>query len=272
MEGESASPPGMSAQAGIANAGDEGSAKGAQQKPHGLDQSFIEDFPAPIWRAARDGLCDYFNKAWLEFTGRRMEEELGEGWAEGVHPDDREQCVKDYLDAFHAREPFSLVYRLRGRDGEYHWMHDAGRPFYARNGEFAGYIGGCIDVTERKRMEEALARSEPKRAPEGRGQAYQDLHEDTVQAMYAIGLELIQSARMAAPEPGAADPCPSLSRQERRVLSLVAAGKTNKEIAAAMGLSPKTVKNYLSNVFQKLKVSRRALAAAQFVTTPPRQS
>lgn len=109
----------------------------------------LESFPALIWRAGTDAKCNYFNSMWLEFTGRTLEQEYGDGWAEGVHPDDLERCVKTYLEAFERREPFKMDYRLRRSDGEWRWIADFGRPFHSLTGEFAGYIGSCYDITDR---------------------------------------------------------------------------------------------------------------------------
>jgi len=120
----------------------------------------FEDFPSLIWRAGTDGRCDYFNKTWLSFTGRNMEEEVGDGWAKGVHPHDLDRCLNDYRESFDARKPFLLEYRLRRYDGEYRWLRDYGRPIYGLDGSFSGYIGSCYDVTEQKEAEADLFLSE----------------------------------------------------------------------------------------------------------------
>jgi two-component system sensor histidine kinase/response regulator len=118
--------------------------------------TLFESFPTLIWRAGLDAKCNYFNQSWLNFTGQTLEQELGDGWLQGVHPDDLEDYVRTYLHSFEARQPFEMEYRLRRSDGEYRWLLDFGRPFNDLNGNFAGYIGSCYDNTERKRAEETL--------------------------------------------------------------------------------------------------------------------
>jgi PAS domain S-box-containing protein len=116
--------------------------------------------PVLIWMSGVDKLCTFFNKPWLEFTGRTLEQEIGNGWAEGVHPDDLQWCLTIYTEAFDARQPFVMQYRLRRHDGEYRWLSDQGVPRYDAQGNFAGYIGSCIDVTEFVNEEQALRASE----------------------------------------------------------------------------------------------------------------
>ena len=118
--------------------------------------SLFEHFPTLIWRAGIDTKCHYFNQTWLDFTGRSLAEEVGNGWTRGVHSEDFDRCVRTYLEHFAVRTPFEMEYRLRRHDGEYRWIIDAGRPIYARNGEFAGYIGSCLDITDRRNTEAEL--------------------------------------------------------------------------------------------------------------------
>jgi len=113
---------------------------------------------ALIWTSGTDKKCDYFNKTWLTFTGRTLEQELGDGWIEGVHQNDLQHCITTFTTAFDEREPFSMVYRLRRNDGEYRWILDDGMPRYDTKGAFIGYIGHCLDITVRKLAEEGLAR------------------------------------------------------------------------------------------------------------------
>jgi two-component system, LuxR family, sensor kinase FixL len=112
--------------------------------------------PVMIWMAGADKLCTFLNKGWLDFTGRMLEQELGNGWAEGVHPRDFDRCLGTYVNSFDARQEFTMEYRLRRYDGEYCWVLDHGVPRFAPDGKFVGYIGTAIDITESKRAEEAL--------------------------------------------------------------------------------------------------------------------
>lgn len=111
--------------------------------------------PVLIWISGPDKLCTWFNQVWLDFTGRTMEQELGNGWAEGVHPDDFNRCLETYVTAFDKRQSFSMEYRLRRADGHYCWFMDNGIPLYGDN-LFKGYIGSCVDITDRKETEDDL--------------------------------------------------------------------------------------------------------------------
>ena len=112
--------------------------------------------PILIWMSGIDKLYNFFNKGWLQFTGRRMEQEVGNGWSESVHQDDLKACVDTYVNAFDARHEFCMEYRLRRYDGEYRWLMDCGVPRFDSAGMFLGYIGNCIDITERKQAEEEI--------------------------------------------------------------------------------------------------------------------
>lgn len=124
----------------------------------GFDEyrTLTEQSPILIWRANTTTECDYFNQRWLEFTGRTLEHELGDGWAEGVHADDFQRCLNTYLEAFSERKAFEMEYRLLRHDGVYRWIFDRGAPFYHDDGSFAGYIGSCIDITEQVEGREAI--------------------------------------------------------------------------------------------------------------------
>jgi len=112
--------------------------------------------PVMIWLAGTDKLCTFFNRTWLAYTGRTMNQELGNGWTEGVHPADFDRCLRIYSDAFDARREFTMEYRLRRNDGEHRQILDSGAPRFAADGAFLGYIGSAFDTTDLKRAEERM--------------------------------------------------------------------------------------------------------------------
>jgi PAS domain S-box-containing protein len=162
--------------------------------------------PALIWMSGIDKLCTFFNKGWLDFTGRSLQQESGNGWAEGVHPEDQPRCLLTYTHAFDRRESFSMTYRLRRHDGEYRWILHQGVPRFSVDGSFAGYIGSCIDITEQKRAEEALSTVSQRLIQaheEERTWLARELHDDINQrlALLAVTLEVVKrDLPMAAAE------------------------------------------------------------------------
>jgi PAS domain S-box-containing protein len=122
-------------------------------------RTMADTAPVLIWISGTDKLCTWFNRRWLEFVGRTMEQETGNGWIENVHADDLEQCVGIYSRSFDAREPFQMTYRLRRHDGQWRWILDHGAPSYDTEGEFTGYVGSCVDVTEQLDAANALNES-----------------------------------------------------------------------------------------------------------------
>lgn len=119
-------------------------------------RSLADSAPVMLWMSDTDKMSFFFNTPWLEFAGRTMEQEMGEGWADGVHPDDKEQCLSTYQRAFDAREEFRMEYRLRRHDGEYRWITDRGVPRFTSDGAFVGYVGSCIDIHEQKHFAKKL--------------------------------------------------------------------------------------------------------------------
>lgn len=119
-------------------------------------RELTENAPVLIWASGLDKGCKFFNKAWMDFTGKPLESLLGDGWADDVHPEDIEFCLKTYCKAFDARECFDIEYRLRRHNGEYRWLIDTAAPHYNDNGTFLGYIGSCLDITPRKTLESKL--------------------------------------------------------------------------------------------------------------------
>jgi PAS domain S-box-containing protein len=154
--------------------------------------------PVLIWISGPDKHRTYFNKQWLDFTGRSTEQELGNGWAEGVFHHDLEQCLDTYTSAFDRRETFEMEYRLRRADGAFRWVYDVGTPRFSSGGEFLGYIGSCIDITDRKLAEESvrdLGGRLINAQEEERSRVARELHDDLNQRMALFSIELEQLAR-----------------------------------------------------------------------------
>jgi PAS domain S-box-containing protein len=126
------------------------------QKSEERFRVIADTVPVFIWMSGTEKLRTYFNKPWLHFTGRSTEEELGNGWAEGIHPEDLQKCLVTYAQSFDQREQFRMEYRLRRRDGEYRWILDIGLPRFDEDSSFAGYIGIGVDVHDRRLAEEKL--------------------------------------------------------------------------------------------------------------------
>ena len=128
-----------------------------------LRESFIENaaepLPVMLWRARPDMSCEFLSRQWLEFTGAKAEDALGDGWSRSVHPEDLARWLDTFVRSFDAREPFEIEYRLRRRDAEHRWVLDRGMPRYSADRVFVGFVGTCIDIDERKRAEHELARS-----------------------------------------------------------------------------------------------------------------
>jgi PAS domain S-box-containing protein len=149
--------------------------------------------PLLMWMSGTDKLCTFFNQNWLDFTGQPIEHELGDGWASGVHPEDLERCLGVYMGAFDARVGFEMEYRLRRFDGKYRWIVDYGVPRFESDGTFRGYIGSCIDITERRLAAESLDELSGRlinAQEEERTRIARELHDDFSQrlALQGIGL------------------------------------------------------------------------------------
>jgi PAS domain S-box-containing protein len=167
-------------------------------------RDMADQAPVMLWVSGTDRLCTFFNRPWLEFTGRTMDQEIGDGWASGVHPDDLDHCLATYLSSFDGRRSFQMEYRLRRADGEYRWILDNGTPRF-QAGEFVGFIGSCLDVTGRKQVEDRLRNSEQElrqlagsvlTAQENeRRRISRELHDDVTQRLAFFSIELDKLSR-----------------------------------------------------------------------------
>ncbi len=111
----------------------------------------METVPVMMWMSGPDGLCTFFNHAWLDFRGRTLEAECGNGWADGLHPDDRNTVLEKYLESFSSRQPFRLQYRVLRGSGDYGWIENSAVPLAEDDGAFSGFLGAAVDITDRKR-------------------------------------------------------------------------------------------------------------------------
>jgi PAS domain S-box-containing protein len=125
-------------------------AEAARREGEERFRNIADTAPLMIWVTAPDKGCTFVNKGWLSFTGHSLEQELGNGWAAGIHPDDLESCLSTYAAAFDARRDFQMEHRLRRADGEYRWLLCSGVPRFGPDGEFTGYVGNCSDITDLK--------------------------------------------------------------------------------------------------------------------------
>lgn len=171
-------------------------------------RAITETSPVMVWMSGTDKGCYYFNKVWLDFVGRTLEEEAGHGWTENVHPDDYKRCVQIYTESFEARRPFEMEYRLRHHTGQYRWIIDRGVPRYTPDEIFEGYVGGCLDLHEQKEAADKIRIADytlrlMKIQDEERRRIARELHDSAGQTLTVLGLnlaQLVQRSEELAPE------------------------------------------------------------------------
>lgn len=185
--------------------------KQAEQALRESEQRFrviTDASPIMVWMSGTDKLCYYFNKGWLDFVGRTLEQECGNGWAENVHPEDFDRCLQIYVSSFDARRPFEMEYRLRHHTGQYRWILDRAVPRFAPDGTFEGYVGGCLDIHDQKEAAENVRVADEtlrlmKVQDEERRRIARELHDSAGQTLTVLGLSLAQLVHRAegiAPE------------------------------------------------------------------------
>ena len=116
----------------------------------------LDDFPNPVWRSGITGKCNYFNKAWMKFTGRTILQEKGDGWTLNIHPEDKDKVIKEYNSAYQFQRGFIIEYRLKDAHDEYRWIINFGMPYYGLDEKFSGFLGSCYDIHDRKKYENTI--------------------------------------------------------------------------------------------------------------------
>jgi PAS domain S-box-containing protein len=193
-----------------------------KQAEHSLRQSeqhfrvITDASPILVWMSGTDKLCYYFNKGWLDFVGRTLEQESGNGWAENVHPEDFDRCLQIYVSNFDARRPFEMEYRMRHHTGQYRWILDRGVPRHAPDGKFEGYVGVCLDIHDQKEAAEKVWIAEDMtrlmKAQDGeRRRIARELHDSAGQTLAVLGMNIAQLVHHAE------DIAPELAREGKEI-------------------------------------------------------
>jgi PAS domain S-box-containing protein len=176
--------------------------------------------PIMVWMAGTDKLCYYFNKGWLDFVGRTLEQEAGNGWTDNVHPEDFERCLQIYVSNFDAQRPFEMEYRMRHHTGQYRWILDRGVPRYTPDGTFEGYLGACLDIHAQREAAEKVRIADDvtrlmKAQDDERRRIARELHDSAGQTLVVLGLNLAQLVRKA-------EVCaPELAREGKEIEAIV---------------------------------------------------
>jgi PAS domain S-box-containing protein len=203
-------------------------AEAARRESEAHFRIMADTAPVMVWRAGVDKKCDFVNQPWLSFTGRTLEQELGDGWIDCMHPDDRAASFEIYDKAINAREPFRIEYRARRFDGEYRVVLGTGVPRWESDGAFAGYIGSCIDISDRRQAERALQETHAELSRVSRltalGEFAASIAHEVRQPLTAIIINARICLRwLSAPEP-------DLEEVKAGLLDVVTAGQRAEEV------------------------------------------
>ena len=177
-----------------------------KQAEHALRESeqrfrvITDASPILVWMSGTDKLCYYFNKGWLDFVGRTLEQESGNGWTENVHPGDFDRCLQIYVSNFDDRRPFEMEYRMRHHTGQYRWILDRGVPRYTPDGMFEGYVGACLDIHDQKEATEQIRIADDmtrvmRAQDDERRRIARELHDSAGQTLAVLGMNLAQLVR-----------------------------------------------------------------------------
>jgi PAS domain S-box-containing protein len=175
----------------------------------GLGQIIADNVPVLVWMSNTDKTRIYVNKRWLDFTGCSSESAIGNGWTRCIHSEDLPQCLETYSESFDQRQEFKMEYRLRRYDGEFRWMCDMGVPFYKVDGSFAGYIGSCFDITDRKLLMEELSQGNThliEAQEQERTRIARELHDDIGSSLAILGIEMLRAGQPVSGSPGRKHP------------------------------------------------------------------
>lgn len=205
-----------------------------------------DNAPVMLWMSGLDGLCEFFNATWLAFTGRSLEQERGNGWAEGVHAEDFQDCMDVYLRSFVAQQAFRMEYRLRRADGQFRWILDHGVPRYGETGKFEGFIGSCVDITEMREAAQAIeARTKALAlALREREVLLSEIHHRVKNNLQLVSSMLALQARLVGPEASHA-----LAEGQRRIDSIAL---VHEQLYGSHNLSAVNLARYIEALISEL--------------------
>lgn len=196
--------------------------------------------PTMIWFADRNGNCSHVNHAWLEFSGRNLDEALGEGWLSAMHPDDGPVWQARMAEAVRTSKPFSMECRLRRRDGRYRWLLKSGAPMMSEQGGCIGFVGHCVDVSTQKHALESIRQARQK-------------HRSLLGSLREA-VSLVEDFLHTDESDARSHQDDRLTPRQREILHLIARGFATREIATQLHVSVKTVESHRAQLMQRLNI------------------